>query len=79
MFGLDGKVDCTFVSKLLNLPTCTEAGLLATDMLLGGKERPHVAVLCFSSSGKLLLGGSIVGWRDLKLEEVGVTPLRSPG
>lgn len=23
MFGLDGKVDCPFVWKLLNLPTCT--------------------------------------------------------
>lgn len=57
------KVDCTLVSKLLNLST-GPGGPLATEMLLRGEECPHVAILCFSSSGKPLLGGSDVGWRD---------------
>lgn len=61
MFSSDGKVDGTFVSNLLNLFNWPK-GPLSAQVLLGGKERPHVAFLCFSSSGQLLLGG-LCCWR----------------
>ena len=68
-----------FVSKPLTLFSWrwesalnTGSSLLPTETLLGGKGCPHVAVWRFSSSDKLLLGSSIVGWRDRNLTKLGL-------
>lgn len=56
---------------------CSESAgntLLPIEMLLGGKERPHVAVLGFPFGGELELGSSYDLPERLKFKEVGGYP-----
>lgn len=59
---------------------CSESSgnpLLPIEMLLGGKERPHVAVLGVPFGGELELGSSCDPRERLKFKEVGFIPRKS--